>query len=302
VFKLRLDQYLILILLSLVILLPTKQVLPPEKVLPEVELVQINPIPILDIDQHPESFIASLSAESIVVIDLDSASILLEKNSHQKVAPASTTKLLTALVARDVYKLDEIISIKNAPSNIGHTIGFRVGEEFLVEDILKALLINSGNDAAEILAQNHPEGKAGFMSEMNDVAEKLHLSDSFFINPSGLDAAAHFSSAFDLSLLAREVMKDDFLRQVVGTRHSSITNRVGTNQYWFYNTNLLLGTEPGVVGLKTGTTDLAGEALITQVERDGKRVLIVVLGSKDRYSDTKKTINWIFSHYQWLVI
>jgi serine-type D-Ala-D-Ala carboxypeptidase (penicillin-binding protein 5/6) len=300
VHQLRFDQYLSLLLLSLVILLPTKQILPQVEAFPAVELVEINPIPVLDIDQRPTSFIASISAQSISVIDVDSASILLENNSHQKVAPASTTKLLTALVARDIYKLDEVISIKTPPLHIGHTIGFRVGEEFLVEDILKALLINSGNDAAEILAQNHPEGRDGFILEMNNTARRLYLTDSSFMNPSGLDAAAHFSSAFDLSLLAREIMKDDFLRAVVGTEQATIANRAGTNQYWFYNTNLLLGVEPGVVGLKTGTTDLAGEALITQVDREGRKVLIVILGSKDRYSDTKKIIDWIFSHYQWL--
>ena len=299
--KLRLDQYLSVILLSLIILLPAKQISPEEEFFPVVELSQISPIPVLDASQQPESFIASLSAQSISVIDAGSASILLEKNSHQKVAPASITKLLTALVARDIYKLDEVISIKIPPLNIGHTIGFRVGEEFLVEDILKALLINSGNDAAEILAQNHPQGREGFIQEMNNTAAKLHLTNSSFMNPSGLDAAAHFSSAFDLSLLAREIMKDEFLRSVVGTQQATIANRAGTNQYWFYNTNLLLGVEPGVVGLKTGTTDLAGEALITQVDREDKNILIVVLGSQDRYSDTKKIIDWIFTHYQWLI-
>ncbi|MBT3511459.1 MAG: hypothetical protein HN846_01370, partial [Candidatus Pacebacteria bacterium] len=126
--KLRLDQYLSLVLLSLIILLPIKQVLPQEEIFPVVELIQISPIPILDNDQQPDEFIASLSAQSISVIDVDSASILLERNSHQKVAPASITKLLTALVARDIYKLDEVISIKIPPLNIGHTIGFRVGE------------------------------------------------------------------------------------------------------------------------------------------------------------------------------
>jgi len=300
--KLRIDQYLALILLSLVFLLPVKPAPAQEDASPEVELLQIHPIPVLDGDQQPESFIASLSAQSIVAIDVDSAAVLLEKNSYQKVAPASTTKLMTALVARDVFGLDEIISIKNTPLNIGHSIGFQVGEEFLVEDILKALLINSGNDAAEILAQNHQQERDGFVQEMNDLAQKLHLRHTSFINPSGLDAAAHYSSAFDLSLIARELMQDEFLKSVVGTEQATITDSSSTNQYWFYNTNLLLGVEPGVVGVKTGTTDLAGEALITQVEREDREVLIVVLGSQDRYSDTKKIINWIFSHYQWINI
>lgn len=298
--KLRFDQYLALVLLSLLFLLPIKQVLPQEKTFPKPTLTQISPIPILASDQQPELFTASLSAQSIVAIDVDSAAILLAENAHQKVAPASTTKLLTALVAKNIFQLDDVVSIKTTPLHVGHTIGFKVGEEFLVSDILKALLINSGNDAAEILAQNHLEGRAGFMTEMNQTAQNLHLQESSFINPSGLDAAAHYSSAFDLSLVARELMQDSFLKSMVGTQQTSIVNQAGTNQYWFYNTNLLLGVEPGVVGVKTGTTDLAGEALITQVERGDQKVLIVVLGSNDRYSDTKKIIDWIFSNYQWL--
>ena len=300
--KLRIDQYLALILLSLVFLLPVKQVLPQEKILPEVEFSQISPISVLDINQEPESFIASLSAQSIMVIDIDSAAILLEKNPHQRLAPASTTKLLTALVARNIFGLDDVISIKNISPKMSHTIGFKKDEEFLVRDIFKALLINSGNDAAEILAQNHPQGRAVFIQEMNDTAQKLHLQNSFFINPSGLDAAAHFSSAFDLSLITREFMQDEFLKSIVGTKKAKITDRSGINQYWLYNTNLLLGIEPGVVGVKTGTTNLAGEALITQVERNDQQILIMVLGSLDRYGDTKQIIDWIFSHYQWIII
>ncbi len=301
-FKLRIDQYLALILLSLVFLLPVKRVPNQEKILPEVEFSQISPIPVLDINQEPESFIASLSAQSIMVIDIDSAAILLEKNPHQKLAPASTTKLLTALVARNTFGLDDVISIKNISPKMSHTIGFKKDEEFLVRDIFKALLINSGNDAAEILAQNHPQGRAAFIQEMNDTAQKLHLQNSFFINPSGLDAAAHFSSAFDLSLITREFMQDKFLKSIVGTQQAKITDKSGINQYWLYNTNLLLGIEPGVVGVKTGTTNLAGEALITQVERNDQQILIMVLGSLDRYGDTKQIIDWIFSHYQWIII
>ncbi len=298
--KLRFDQYLSFILLSLVILVPIKLHYPQIKVSPAVDLIKMAPLPVLDTDQQPSLFIASLSAQSILAIDIDSASILLEKNSHQKVAPASTTKLLTALVARNVYPLDKIITITTQPQHLGHTIGFKIGEEFVVADMLKALLINSGNDAAEILAQHHPEGRIGFIAAMNQTAQKLHLEESSFMNPSGLDAAAHYSSAFDLSVVAREVMKDEFLRSLVATKQSLIVNQAGNHQYWLYNTNLLLGVEPGVVGLKTGTTDLAGEALITQVNRANRQVLIVVLGSRDRYSDTKEIINWIFSHYQWL--
>ena len=137
---------------------------------------------------------------------------------------------------------------------------------------------------------------------MNRKAVDFHLLDSVFSNPSGLDSTSHYSTAFDLSLLARELMKDQVLREMVRTQQVQIQNLSSNRRYYLYNTNLLLGIEPGVVGIKTGTTDLAGEALITQVEREGKQILIVVLGSQDRYSDTKQIIDWIFSHYQWLEI
>jgi len=300
--KLRIDQYLALFLLSLVFLIPVKQVLPQEMILPEIILDKISPIPVLNGDQQPESFIASLSAQSFVAIDVDSAAILLEKDAHQKVSPASTTKIMTALVAKDLFDLEQALTVKNKSLNIGHTIGFEKGEKFSTNDILKALLVNSGNDAAEILAQNHPEGYDAFILAMNRKAVDFHLLDSVFSNPSGLDSTSHYSTAFDLSLLARELMKDQVLREMVRTQQVQIQNLSSNRRYYLYNTNLLLGIEPGVVGIKTGTTDLAGEALITQVEREGKQILIVVLGSQDRYSDTKQIIDWIFSHYQWLEI
>lgn len=300
--KLRIDQYLALIVLSLIFLLPIKTKSQEEEMLAPIELSRVTAIAVLDENQNPVDFTASLSAQSVVAIDTDSAAILLEKNPQQKVSPASTTKMLTALVAKDIFELDQVISIRQQPLNIGHTIGFAKGEEFLVKDILEALLVNSGNDAAEVLAQNHPQGYDAFIAAMNNKALELNLKNSAFTNPSGLDAAAHYSSALDLSLVARELMKDEVFKKMVNTQQVQISDISDNNHYYLYNTNLLLGIEPGVVGIKTGTTDLAGEALITQIEKEGQRISIAVLGSQDRYADTKQIIDWIFSHYQWLEI
>lgn len=300
VFKFRVDQYLALFLISLLFLVPVSKDQAQQQILAPIKLAPIHPIPTLVSTAQPSEFTATLSADAVVAIDVDSAAILLDKNSHQKLAPASTTKIMTALVAIDTFPLDQVITIKDNPTKIGHVIGFNQGEKFTVGDMLKALLINSGNDAAEILAQNYPQGRAAFIQAMNSKAQKLHLSESAFVNPSGLDAAAHYSSAFDLSLLARELMKNKYLRTLVGTKQAMISDQAGKNTYQFYNTNQLLGVEPGVVGVKTGTTELAGEDLITQVERDGHRLIIVVLKSQDRYYDTRQIIRWLFSHYQWI--
>lgn len=301
--KFRVDQYLSLVVLSVFFLVTVKAVAPAQtQTIKHLKLKAMAPVPVLTTKTRSDNFVASLSAQSVSVIDVPSATVLLAKNSDQKVSPASTTKLMTALVARDIFDLDQVLTVRSQPTNVGHTIGFQAGEEFLFPDLLKALLVNSGNDAAEVLAQNHPQGREGFMADMNRQADSIKLQATFFINPSGLDAAAHYTTAFDLSLIAREVMKDDVLKQIVATQQARIQDRILGKEYYFYNTNLLLDTEPGVVGIKTGTTDLAGEALVTQLERDGRQLIIVVMGSQDRYADTKKIINWIFSHYQWELI
>ncbi len=304
--KIRLDQYLALFLLAVLLLvsLAQQQVATPSEASPP-ELVAMADAPIFKADDSDELsvFTASLSAEATVVVDLDSAAILLEKNKGERLAPASTTKIMTALVAKELYSLDQVLTVPSELSVIGHTIGFTPGQEFLAQDLLKALLINSGNDAAVVLAANHPQGLTGFVEAMNRKAEELHLEKTSFINPSGLDAAAHYTTAFELSLLARELMKDEFLRQLVRTETAEISDVTGQMNYYLYNTNQQLGKKLGVVGIKTGTTDLAGQALVTQVNRqvDGQErsVLIVLLGSQDRYADARVIIDWIFSHYQW---
>lgn len=304
--KIRLDQYLALFLLAVVLLLSfaqekrpiTSEASPPE-------LVEMAAAPVNKSNDADElvAFTATLSAEAVTVVDLDSAAILLTKNQDQRLAPASTTKIMTALVARELYSLDQVLTVPAELSVIGHTIGFTAGQEFLAEELFKALLINSGNDAAVVLAANHPQGLSGFVEAMKQKAQELGLKKTSFVNPSGLDAAAHYTTAFELSLLARELMKDEFLRELVKTETAEISDITGQSHYYLDNTNQQLGKELGVVGIKTGTTNLAGQALVTQVNRlaDGEErsVLIVLLGSQDRYLDAKAIIDWIFSHYQW---
>jgi D-alanyl-D-alanine carboxypeptidase (penicillin-binding protein 5/6) len=164
---------------------------------------------------------------------------------------------------------------------------------------LKALLIPSGNDAAFVLATHHPLGYAGFTAAMNNVAQELHLDESHFSNPSGLDQQDQTASAHDLAILANEIMKDPVLRQIVGTPHTVISDTTGTIHHSLQSTHELLGVEDGVIGVKTGTTEFAGENLITAVNRDGHEVIIVVLGSQQRYGETKALIHWIFTKYGW---
>jgi serine-type D-Ala-D-Ala carboxypeptidase (penicillin-binding protein 5/6) len=282
--------------------MPAESVLADDPSKPMPQLVPVSAVPVLNTSSELETsqFIATISAHSALVLDIPSAAILVEKNSHEAVSPASTTKMLTALVARDQYQLDEVVTIKEAAFSVGHIVGFEIGEQLKVEDLLTSLLVSSGNDAAFALAAHHPQGYSGFIAAMNKKATALHLSHSSFRNPSGLDDLEHLSTARDLSIVARELMKDSLLAALVGTKQTVIHDVSGSKQHALYNTNELLHVEPGVVGIKTGTTELAKESLVTEVDRNGRQLLIVVLGSEDRYRDTRLLLRWVEQHYEWV--
>lgn len=268
------------------------------------ELISESLVPVLNTefsDQQSINFLATISAESIYAMDLDSGTVLLDKNSSQVKAPASTTKLLTALVARKVYDLEQVLQVTNESSVDGNTIGLFNGEKIKVRDLIYASLVQSGNDAAFTLADNYPLGFDEYMKQMNLWAGKLGLSNTYFTNPAGLDNQYHQSTARDLAILTKEVLKDDFLKSVISTKSININDESGVYHHQLYTTNSLLGKQ-GVIGGKTGTTENAGEALITEVENDGHHLVIVVLASEDRYSDTSKIIDFIFSNYNWLSI
>lgn len=251
------------------------------------------------IDQLGDNFVASLSARALYVIDVTSATPLLAKNEEVPEYPASTTKLMTALVARQNYDLDLPLTITGQDTSYGTIIGLRPGEIFTVRDLLAAVVIRSGNDAAVTLANHYPGGSPAFVAIMNQVAQNLGLTQTTFRNADGLDMFDQQTTARDLSIIAREAALDPVLAKLANTKNLTITGQTGT-QHALRNTNALLGVEPGVIGLKTGTTEQAGEVLITLVERDNRKVLIVLMGSQNRYDETRAILRWIFEHYQWL--
>jgi len=308
-YKLRWYQYLLIIVILILLLvqgglLSSK----PEEIAiekPDISLLQYQPIPVKIASESAqlvseEQLLNSLSAKSIVIIDIKSGAILLEKEAHTATYPASTTKMMTAIVAKTSYPQDEVITVTKEAFTTGNIMGLRLGEKMTVKNLLAGLLINSGNDAAFALANNHPLGYQGFVDQMNYKAQQLHLDNTSFNNPSGLDQKNHQSTAFDLATLAKEVIKDDYFKELVATRSARVSNVDETITHQLYNTNSLLGNVEGIKGVKTGTTDLAGEVLISLVERNNHQVLIVVMGSKGRYVDTKAIINWIFENYKWL--
>lgn len=247
-----------------------------------------------------------LTAESVLVMDADSAIVLYGKNEKLHFLPASTVKMMTGLVAMEYYKMDDVLQVGSI-SDFGQDMNLFWGEEISVFNLLTGVLVASANDAALVLAQNYPGGQSAFVERMNQKAAELNLTDTYFANPTGLDTneneqiLANFSytTSFDLAHLARWGLKKDLFRQLVGTPREVVTDASGQVKHQLYNINVLLTSLPGVRGVKTGFTDLAGECLVTLVERDGKRIITVVLGSKDRFGETRRLVDWVFENHRW---
>ena len=165
--------------------------------------LNIYPIPYLKLPYYPE-----VTAEAIYLVDLPSFTPIFSRSENLKLFPASTTKILTALVAYDVYKPDQIITVKKTVTD-GQVMGLVIGEKITVENILYGTLVHSGNDAAFVLADNYDYDK--FVDLMNKKASELGMKNSYFSNPSGLDSAPQHSTAFDLSLAGRELLKNPYL-------------------------------------------------------------------------------------------
>lgn len=239
------------------------------------------------------------SAAAVYITDERSGAELFSKNATTLFAPASTTKLMTALVARENYESGKVLQVPSNNDYQGTTIGLLPFEKLLVEDLIRASLIQSGNDAATVLAENYPGGEALFVQQMNNKAKSLQMNDTFFNNPSGFDNELHQTTARDLAILSREVLKDQFLSELVASKSAVITDVTGVHSHILYNTNQLLKEDPRVIGIKTGTTTEAGQVLITAVNDQGRRFIIVVLASEDRYADTRQLIDWVLQAYTW---
>jgi len=266
-----------------------------QKILWERKEKEHPPIPILP--RSYQSF-PVVSAQATLIIDLDSGTALYEKNPDARLLPASTTKIVTALVAMDYYN-DEDVLVVNGGSIVGRKMGLYKGEEISAGSLLKGLLIYSANDAAEVLAENYEGGREVFIDAMNEKARELSLNNSYFENPTGYDGNGHVSTARDLIRVAEVAMRNPKFAGIVGKESEEVTNVDGTIVHHLSTTNALLGEVEGVLGVKTGWTENARENLVTYIEKDGRRLMIAMLGSQDRFGETKELINWIFENYSW---
>ncbi|HUS59971.1 MAG TPA: hypothetical protein VMX76_01145 [Nevskiaceae bacterium] len=247
------------------------------------------------------------SARSVLVVDLDSAVVLHAENENAWVLPASTVKIMTALVSFDNYALDEILVVGKV-SHLGQDMELLEGEEILVESLLYGLLVSSANDAALVLTQNYPGGEKAFIEKMNLKAQELYLNHTYFANPTGLDSDPNgnlladysYTTSLDLARLADWALKNPVFAKMVATPEIIVTDISGKIKHRLFNINILLASQPEIKGIKTGWTEEAGECLVSLVERNGKKIIIVVLGSQDRFGETIKLIDWIFANHRWI--
>ena len=229
-----------------------------------------------------------VSATACVLMDADTGQVLYEKNGDKRMLIASTTKLMTALVALELGTPSQVITVTAAHMAEGSSMYLRPGERLTLEELLYGLLLCSGNDAALALTEC-AGGVAPFVERMNEKAAALGMADSHFANPNGLDDEAHYSTAYDMALLGCAAVNEPTLRRTASTRTAVIGGRTLTNH------NKLLSRLDGCVGLKTGYTKAAGRTLVSCVRRNGQRLVAVTLQDGDDWNDHAKMLDYGFT-------
>ncbi|MDP3998747.1 MAG: D-alanyl-D-alanine carboxypeptidase family protein [bacterium] len=240
-----------------------------------------------------------LTAGSALVLDLASSVVLYEKKPNTRFAPASTTKIMTALVALETYELDDVLTVKTAEKE-GRIMYLQQGERMTAENLLYGLLVHSANDAAVTLAENYPGGREKFISAMNRKAKKLNMNNTHFENENGLEQESHYVSSIDLARLAAYALNNPTFLDIVETKKIAVMDVEQKEVHQLENVNTLLGKIPGLYGVKTGWTENAGECLVAVTERQGNKIMTVVLKSEDRFGETEKLINWAFANHRWV--
>jgi D-alanyl-D-alanine carboxypeptidase len=237
-------------------------------------------------------------ARTAVLVDGASGAVIWQRADHRPVLVASTTKILTALVADDTYAADKVFTVPEAAEEVdGTRLGYQTGMRVRRHDLLTTLLLVSANDAAETLANAYPrDGRAGFLAAMQEEAESFGCTDSTWRDPSGLDAPGHRASAADLAILARVLLARPELAKIVATpwtryRWPSGRVQVITN----HNHLVSKGRDPGALGLKTGFTESAHSTIVAAERRGGRTLIAVALGSDDMYSDVRSMFAYGFA-------
>jgi len=240
-----------------------------------------------------------LSAQSVVVLDAKTGIVLFEKDPKVKHFPASTTKLMTALVALEKCSPQNHVEVGPIVKE-GTQMGLEKGDVVTVESLLSGMLIASGNDAAYTLAFACSDSYLAFIDSMNRKAKELGMTSTNFENPAGFDSKDQYSTAQDLAKLAKVAVANPLISRIVSTKSAVLNNVTGTKTYYVENVNDLLGEVEGIEGIKTGQTSGSGEILISKTTRRGNTIIIALLSSNGRFEETKKLIEWAYANFRWI--
>lgn len=235
-----------------------------------------------------------VSAKSAVLLCVDSGQIIFEYNGYEKLPMASTTKIMTALIAIENLPMDQVITVGKEVLNIeGTSLGLRPGDKIAVYDLLVGLMLSSGNDAAQAIAVGVCGNSEDFISLMNKKAVEIGMLDSSFATASGLDAEKHYSTAYDMAILTKAALKNDIFVDIVSQYTATI--EINGKKIWLKNHNRLLNSYNGMIGVKTGFTKKSGRCLVTAAVHDDIGLIAVTLHAPDDWSDHTALLDYGFS-------
>lgn len=264
---------------------------------------ELPPTQVINLQEPVVDYHIGLDATAAVLMDAETGQVLYAKAAHRQVAPASLTKMLTALVAAQGRDLELPVEIPRVATRAsGARVGLMAGSEIQLGSLIWGMLLLSGNDAAQAVAIGAAGSIEAFAELMNIRAQELGATSSHFINPSGLSAPGHVSTAYDLALIARALLADPNLAEIVGSQRCQVP--WGSASREFKNINRIVREYPDCLGIKTGYTDEAGYCLAAAAKRQGRTLISIVLGcstSQARYNDSSRLLDQGFTNYTYLI-
>nr|WP_272507366.1 D-alanyl-D-alanine carboxypeptidase family protein [Clostridium aestuarii] len=238
-----------------------------------------------------------IDARSAIAVDSESKCVLYEKNSELLIPIASTTKIMTTLVAIKYGDLNKKVEISSKSSNIhGSQVGYKKGELISIRELLYGLMLRSGNDAAIAIAEGISGSVEEFLKLMNEYAQEIGAINTHFESPHGLDSQYHYSTAYDLALITAKAKENKLFNHIVGVKDVDAKEYGFTRSY--HNINKILYQIPGANGVKTGYTGNAGKCLVTSVNMGGRDIVIVVLNCSKRWGETRKIYEYVKGNYE----
>lgn len=245
--------------------------------------------------------VPTISAKNAIAIEVTSGRIIYEKDAYKKVPIASTTKIMTAIIAIENNLLTDTVIVSNKASwTGGSSVNLKEGDEILLSELLYGLMLNSGNDAAVAIAEHTSGNVEEFSKLMNEKAKKIGALNTNFVTPHGLDTDNHYSTAYDMAIITKYALKNPIIKKLVSTSTYTMKFKNGKTKN-LTNTNPLLSFYEGATGVKTGYTGLAGKCLVASAKRENIEIIAVLLGdpsSKARRTDSAKILDFCFNNYK----